>query len=172
MLETLLLNHKIKLLIQDVRFGKHNAIDFLPELMRQYPQCKIIVLTSITDHYSINSILKLKPAGFLLKTDSLDTINFAINEVIQNRNYISEFVLEVKKQELNYKTNAPSLSKREKEVLQQILMEKNTPQIADALFVSVKTVEMHRANLFLKLGVKNITGLIKKAILFNLVDEI
>jgi DNA-binding CsgD family transcriptional regulator len=80
--------------------------------------------------------------------------------------------LEVKKQELNYKTNAPSLSKREKEVLQQILMEKNTPQIADALFVSVKTVEMHRANLFLKLGVKNITGLIKKAILFNLVDEI
>jgi DNA-binding CsgD family transcriptional regulator len=51
-------------------------------------------------------------------------------------------------------------------------MEKNTPQIADALFVSVKTVEMHRANLFLKLGVKNITGLIKKAILFNLVDEI
>ncbi|MCT4582687.1 MAG: helix-turn-helix transcriptional regulator [Flavobacteriales bacterium] len=63
------------------------------------------------------------------------------------------------------------LTKREREVLEVIMREKSIKQIAEELFISEKTVELHRSNLFVKLDVKNITGLVKKAIALNLLDD-
>jgi len=64
----------------------------------------------------------------------------------------------------------PKLSRREKEVLELIMKEMTTQEIAGALFISVNTVETHRASLLTKLGVKNIAGLVKVAIEKGLLD--
>src|SRR5690625_5442257 len=55
------------------------------------------------------------------------------------------------------------LTPREKEVLKLILKEKTTNEIGEKLDVSSKTVEKHRANLFIKFGVKNVVGLVKRS---------
>jgi DNA-binding NarL/FixJ family response regulator len=62
------------------------------------------------------------------------------------------------------------LTRREREVLEVIMKEKSIKEIAEELCISEKTVELHRSNLFVKLDVKNITGLVKKAIALNLLD--
>lgn len=59
------------------------------------------------------------------------------------------------------------LTRREKEVLSELLKEKSNKAIAEALFISEKTVEHHKANLCVKFDVKNVTGLVKKAIVYG-----
>ena len=63
----------------------------------------------------------------------------------------------------------PKLTRREKEVLDEILAEHTTQEIADKLCLSVSTVETHRQHLISKLGARNTAGLVKKAIKFGLV---
>ncbi len=168
---SLLETHPFDLLIQDIRFGKDNAIDFIPDIIKKYPACKLIVLTSISDAYTIKTIMKFKPQALLLKTESIDTISSAIELVLSNSVYYSKSILNINEpNQVNFQQIV--LSRREREILNQILMEKNIQQIAESLFISAKTVEMHRANLFIKLNVKNITGLVKKALLLNLIDDL
>jgi len=61
------------------------------------------------------------------------------------------------------------LTDREKEILQLIVQEKTTREIAEQLFLSEKTIETHRGNIMLKLDVRNIAGMVKKAIMQGLV---
>jgi DNA-binding NarL/FixJ family response regulator len=63
------------------------------------------------------------------------------------------------------------LSERELEVLREISNGKTSKEISEHLFISIKTVEMHRSNLFSKLDVSNVVSLVKKAITLNLIDE-
>jgi two-component system response regulator NreC len=63
------------------------------------------------------------------------------------------------------------LTRREKEILQLIVDEKTTQEIADTLFLSVSTVETHRMNLISKLGVKNVAGLVKLTLERGLLKE-
>ena len=65
----------------------------------------------------------------------------------------------------------PKLTRREKEILQLIVDEKTTQEIADTLFLSVSTVETHRMNLISKLGVKNVAGLVKLTLERGLLKE-
>jgi DNA-binding NarL/FixJ family response regulator len=64
----------------------------------------------------------------------------------------------------------PSLSRREKQVLQLIVDEKTTQEIADELFISFGTVETHRRNILMKLNARNTAGLVKAAIEYKLLD--
>ncbi|MDO8998495.1 MAG: response regulator transcription factor [Bacteroidota bacterium] len=164
----LLSKQTIDLLIQDLRFGKDNALDFLPNIILKYPKCKIVVLTSVSDSFTINRINQLKLDGFVLKTESAKNISKAIELVISGGQFFSSET----NQTTNVFENKIKLSPREKEILSEILKEKSIQQIADSLSISNKTVEMHRANLFIKLDVKNITGLVKKTIIYNLIEDI
>jgi len=64
----------------------------------------------------------------------------------------------------------PKISRREKEVLELIVKEHTTQEIADQLFISLKTVESHRANLLAKLNARNTAGLVRIAMENNLID--
>jgi DNA-binding CsgD family transcriptional regulator len=71
---------------------------------------------------------------------------------------------------LQQSKNKVYLTEREKDVLREIMNEKSIKEIAKTLFISEKTVEHHRANLFIKLEVKNSTGLVKKTMEMRLLD--
>lgn len=157
----------LDILIQDVRFGNDNAQDFLNEITKDYKDLKIILLTSISNSLIINKLLKEKISGFVLKNEVSETIVTAINLALKNEFYLSKD-LDKKKSVI---TNQIILSIREKEIVKEILNEKSIIEIAQTLYISPKTVEMHRNNLFLKLNVKNITGLVKKVLIDNLLED-
>lgn len=156
----------ISVLIQDVKFGNDDARDFLSSLIEKYQSLKIIALSSLTDAASIQSVLKTGIHGYVLKSESTTELLQGIRSVLENKIFLSAGVASSLSKFIQ--TEKPveeiHLTLREHEVLREILAEKSTREIAQTLFISEKTVEHHRANLFTKLEVKNVTGLVKKAI--------
>jgi len=162
----LLAEIELDILIQDIRFGDVDARSFLPTLVDQNPQMKILALTSLDDLGSIQSVLATNVNGYLCKSEPTMLILKAIETLESNQCYLSpeaEKILRGKNNGLNY----VQLSSREKEVLQGILEEKSTKEIAEQIYVSEKTVEHYRSSLFVKFDVKNVSGLVKNAILLG-----
>jgi len=160
--ETLESNH-VDILFQDVMFGKNDARDFVKEIKEKYPELKIIIVSTLEDKQTVETLLKQGVNGYLVKSDSSNEIISALTAVSEGKTFISN---NLKRQGTSsLKKNTIILTSREKEVLALILQEKTTKQIADKVCLSEKTVESHRANLFIKFGVKNLAGLVKQAIL-------
>lgn len=159
-------SHKIDILFQDILFGDYNAREFIKEIIKEFPSLKIIIISSISDLEVVDSLFKQGVHGYLLKSDDLSEISSSIATVMNDQIYISAEIrdLTYREKRLDIKSTVV-LTPREKEVLRLILKEKTTNEIGDNLNVSTKTVEKHRANLFIKFGVKNVVGLVKKAIM-------
>ena len=154
----------IDILFQDVMFGKNDARDFVKEIKQKYPELKIIIVSTLEDKQTVETLLKQGVDGYLVKSDTSSEIINALNAVSEGKTFISD---SLKRQgtSSSLKKNTIILTPREKEVLALILQEKTTKEIADKVCLSEKTVENHRANLFIKFGVKNLAGLVKQAIL-------
>lgn len=159
-------NNNIDILFQDILFGDHNAREFIKEIIQEFPNLKIIIISSISDLEVVDSLFKQGVHGYLLKSDDLSEISSAISKVMNDQIYLSAEIRELtyREKRLNLKSTIV-LTPREKEVLKLILKEKTTNEISGKLGVSNKTVEKHRANLFIKFEVKNVVGLVKKAIM-------
>lgn len=153
----------VDMLFQDVMFGKNDARSFVKEIKEKYPELKIIIISTLEDNNTVETLLKQGVDGYLAKSDSSNEIISALTAVSEGKTFISN---NLKKQgTTSLRKNTIILTPREKEVLSLILQEKTTKEIADKVCLSEKTVENHRANLFVKFGVKNLAGLVKQAIL-------
>lgn len=161
----ILKQEKIDILFQDIRFGKCDAREFIAELIQDHPEMKVIIITSSGDNAAVSSLFKMGISGYLLKSDDKHEILKAIQIVMDGDKYISPELREIRKGNRIDFEQKTMLTSREIEILRLILLEKTTKEISEALFLSEKTVESHRMNLFLKFGVKNVAGLVKKAIL-------
>lgn len=152
-------------LVLDLLLGKEDARSFIPELLEEFPELKIVVLTSLGDVVSIQSVLQTGVHAYVVKSESGNEIMKAIRAVLKGQNYLSPQVQSVLLSKPVESVDHIVLSPREKEVLRGILSEASTRQIASELFLSEKTVEHYRSALFTKFDVRNVTGLVKKAIL-------
>lgn len=162
----LLSDHQMDVLIQDIRFGKVDARMLIPSIREQFPEVKILVLTSLDDLASIQSVLATNIHGYVIKSEPSGLILEAVETIYAGKTYLSP---EVQSVLVRKTTPQPEiqLSEREKGVLKGILDEKSTKEIAEMLFISEKTVEHYRSSLFSKFDVKNVSGLVKNAILLG-----
>ncbi len=164
-----LAQHQIDLLFQDIKFNKTDARDLLAEIKSKYPATRIVMISTLSDPYVVENVFKKGVDGYVLKADPSDQIVAAIETVMGGKTFVSSGLRHVV---AAHKLNAASkieLTPREKEILQHILDESTTKEIAAKLFLSEKTVENHRANIMVKLNVKNTAGLVKRALLDGLV---
>lgn len=148
------------IIITDISMPEMNGIEFIKIVKKRFPTIKILVVSMFKEIQSFENI-----DGYLLKeTDNselIKTINSIVNE--------DESHFSIKNTDNNIEFNISILTQREKEIIQLISEEFTTDEIALKLFLSKGTVETHRKNIFLKLKVKNIAGLIKKAIYLGVV---
>ncbi|MFK8045485.1 MAG: LuxR C-terminal-related transcriptional regulator [Crocinitomicaceae bacterium] len=165
----LLNHHNIDVLIQDIKFGKDNAKDFLKELQTLHPSTKIIILSSISDPSTIQK-LNTKTNGYILKTEPTEIICMGIKKVIEGEQFLSPKAEKITNRIFTFQTET-SLTHRELDIVKEIMKEFPTKSIAKNLHISEKTVEMHRANIYSKLEVNNVTGLVKKVIGLGLIDS-
>ncbi|MEO6682081.1 MAG: response regulator transcription factor [Ginsengibacter sp.] len=165
-LQQLLTEHVPDILFQDVRFGKDDARDFIKEILESYPSLKMIIISSLDDSLTIKTLLGQGVKGYILKSDSEIEIFNAIQSVMEGQTYISP---EVKRlytdRELFAQNQTIRLTPREKSVLDLIIDEKSSKEIALELSLTEKSIENYRSNLLLKFGAKNVAGLVKKALM-------
>lgn len=164
-----LANDKFDVLLLDIHFGKHDGREIISEIKKIQSEMKVIALTSHSDTATIKSAISTGFDGYLLKIDGRDEIEKALKTVLAGEKYFSS-----KTQQSFFETQTNpqkiELTEREREILQLIVHEKTTKEIAETLFLSEKTIETHRGNIMLKLEARNIAGIVRKAIMLGLVE--
>jgi DNA-binding NarL/FixJ family response regulator len=160
------------ILVMDIQMPEMNGEELMEVLLKDFPKIKVITLTYLDSLYYARSMVRKGVQGYLLKTCSATEIVKAVKAVYNGDQYIEEALKEKILQQalLNKKqvSNIPVLTRRELEILQLMASNFNSFEIAQKLFLSKRTVEHHRANMLLKLKVKNAPALIKKAVELNL----
>ncbi len=164
-----LLQEDFDVLLLDIHFGKHDGREILSEIKELKPKMKVLALTSHSDSATIKSSVNAGFDGYLLKIDGRNEIENALKAVAQDEKYFSSKTQQVFFETQTTKTKV-ELTERELEILQLIVEEKTTKEIAEKLFLSEKTIETHRGNLMLKLEARNIAGMVRKAIMLGLVQ--
>lgn len=168
-LQFVLAERKHDLLIQDVYFGEKDARDFISEVIEKF-QIPVIAISTDDNPNLVKTLLDKGVRAFVSKSENLEELVEALKTVASSEVFISE---EIKKKLSKYEQDWKSirLTKRELEVLQEAVKERTNKEIAAALFISEKTVEIHKTNLYSKLGVKNLAGLVNKAHELNLIRK-
>lgn len=151
-------------ILLDLSLGKDDSRTFINEIVLKYPNLKIIVISSMEEEVIIRGLLQTTIHGYVGKSSSTSFILEAINQVLKGEKYIDPNLEDIKEVDT---ADHIVLTRREKEVLKETLKEKSIKEIGEALFISNKTVENHRSNLFQKFHVKNVSGLVKKAIMMG-----
>lgn len=168
-LKEVLKEQSFDVLLLDIHFGKHDGRAIIQEIKQLMPDMKVIALTSHSDSVTIKSSVNAGFDGYLLKIDGREEIEKALKAVMNDEKYFSPKTRQVFFETQTSKTKT-ELTEREKEILQLIVQEKTTKEIAEQLCISEKTVETHRASIMQKLEVKNIAGMVKKAIMQGLAE--
>ncbi len=134
----------------------------------EYPAIAMIAFTNMEQRYYLRAMVRNGVGGYVLKSSSEEVLLEAIQTVYRKELYFDPSIREegIKALKMNRTIITPALvlSKREKEVLQLIMENYNSNEIAEKLYISKRTVDFHRTNLLLKLDVKSSASLVKKAI--------
>lgn len=167
---------EVDILISDLHIPYLSGIDLTLQLRKTHPALKILLLTMAEDAPHIREALRAGVHGYVLKKTGKDELEKAILKLMEGKKYYSEAVIEelAATADEDFNDARPEtiehLTTREIEVLKLITMEKSTSEIAETLFISISTVETHRAKLMKKLNVKSAIGMVKFAIKHGLVD--
>lgn len=163
-------NDKPDVVLMDVVLPEFNGVEATKLIKAEAPQVQVIALSSHGGREFVTGMLGAGASGYLLKDCAFDELVDAIQAVHQRHTYLSREVADILVKEFmdNYqfarKEKADELTSREKEILQQISEGRSTKQIADSLYVSIKTIESHRQKIMQKLNLFSVPDLTKYAI--------
>ena len=146
-------------ILMDLVMDNIDGITATKEILAQWPQAKILIVTSYIDDEKVFPAIQAGASGYLLKTSSAQEIAEAVRKTIVGERVIEEEVSE-KIQNQDYANQYflyEELTNREREVLDLIAQGKSNQEIAEILFITLKTVKTHVSNILAKLGVEDRT---------------
>ena len=152
--------NEVDIAFLDINLPDINGIDLCKKIKEQFPTVKSLALSTFGERAYVSRMIQNGACGYLLKSSSREDILEAIRQVMAGGYFMNVNFDQNPSAEISPKT-IPFLTRREKEVLLLIAEGMTNPQIAEKLFVSVTTVNTHRANLLMKFDVNNTASLIK-----------
>lgn len=169
---------KIDVALVDISMPGESGIAITKKLKELSPDINVLALTMHEDIQMITQMIEAGASGYIFKRTSMNEVLDAIKTAARNEKYLSQNVQAILMENIRLKNdlseitieNTTKLSEREKEILNLIAKEMNNEEIANELFISERTVEAHRRNIFTKTNTKSIVGLIKYAIKNDLID--
>jgi len=169
---------KPDVLLLDVSLPELNGIE-VAERLRDKPGTRVLILSMFANEEFVLRSLRAGAAGYLLKDSSVVELEAALRSVADGGSYLSPavsgHVLAAYMRRVGEEVPAePTLTPRQREVLQLIAEGHGTKEIAARLCLSAKTVETHRAQLMERLGIRDVAGLVRYAIRAGIVsaDEV
>jgi NarL family two-component system response regulator LiaR len=158
------------LVILDIDMPKFSGLEVTEKIIKLFPNIKIILHSSFIDEDHIIKGFEIGALGYVPKTYKPDMLIDAVRTVNSGEPYIKGIVSEIFLSNYNKRRvevieeKHPALSAREIDVLKRITEGLSNQEMADKLFISVRTVEVHKANIMKKLKIFNIAELVIYAI--------
>lgn len=163
-------------ILLDIEMPRMNGIAAAEEALKRWPDLKIITLSMYGDEDYYFKMVSLGVKGFILKNSEIKDVVAAIEAVAEGGSFFSQELLfnlvsNLKSTPSSVPEDSPEqLSQRESEILLHICRGESNNEIADALFISKRTVDKHRSNILAKTGCKNTANLVVYAIKHHLVE--
>ena len=173
MMEAILAKNKVDILLTDIMMPIMNGAQLAKMVKINYPKIKILALSMSGQGDLVNQMIDDSDiAGYVLKNLGKQELITALEKIACGGVYFSDEVLEemIKATERKKTSEEVHLTMREVEIIRLIEKEFNNKQIADALFISERTVETHRKNIFRKTQTSGLIGLIKYAYEHKLIE--
>lgn len=167
-------------ILLDIQMPIMDGIAALPEIKKNWPHIKVIMLTMMDDHSMITKLMELGANSYLSKTSDSEVIYEAIKTCFEQEYYFNSLTNKALLTNLKTKhTITPqkmvqaeaNLSDKEMLILKLMCEEKSTKEIADIVELSPRTVEAIRDKLKVKTGAKSTAGLILYAVKNNILNE-
>lgn len=167
-------------ILLDIQMPVMDGIGALPEIKKNWPHIKVIMLTMMDDHSMITKLMELGANSYLSKTSDSEIIYEAIKTCFEHEYYFNSLTNKALLTNLKQRNNvipqkfAPQeaqLNDKEMLILKLMCEEKNTKEIADLVDLSPRTVEAIRDKLKVKTGAKSTAGLIMYAVKNNILDD-
>ncbi|WP_171025757.1 response regulator transcription factor [Hymenobacter jeollabukensis] len=166
---------EIEVAVVDLNMPQMSGVQLTRAIREQFPQVRVLALSMFHDHASVQEVLGAGGSGYLLKNTTADELSTAIRRAAAGRTYFNAEVGATLLDHLDVPANRDTserpvpLTTREREILQLIAGEYSNAAIAEKLFISERTVETHRKNIFTKTKAKSIIGLIQYALKHKLI---
>jgi DNA-binding NarL/FixJ family response regulator len=168
---------KPDVILMDIAMANLNGLEATRQIKKQLPSAKVIMVTMHKNEEYVLQSFQAGASGFILKEGAVEELVSAIRSIHSDKSFLSPSISKtlidayMRKMETG-KTETPFdlLTDREREVLQLIAEGYTNREVAKSLFISVKTVEAHRAHIMQKLNIHDIAKLVKYAIQKGLVD--
>lgn len=161
---------KIKLpniVLVDISMPGISGIELTRTIREKFPLTQVLAVSMHTNVLTIKQILAAGASGYMSKTSTFDEMVQAILAVYNGKHYIAEDIKNLIAEQMlgesenNAVSRINSLTKRELEIISMIKEGLSSHDIAEKLFISQRTVEVHRYNIFKKLNVSNVVSMMK-----------
>ena len=165
---------KPDVILLDVVMPGESGIEVLPKLLKESPETKVLVLSMQDDPRYVREAFAAGANGYVLKEAADEEVVSAIREIAQGGRYVHPTLgarMVTADAEERAAAEADPLSEREREVLQLLALGHTNQEIAEKLYISVRTAESHRAHIMQKLGLATRAELVRYALSQGLLTE-
>jgi two-component system response regulator NreC len=155
--------------VMDIAMPNLNGLEATRQIKRRMPQIKVVILTMHENHQYLLQIVKAGATGAVLKRSAGAELVQAVKAAARGESFFSPSIASLLVEDYRLRLQGDvdpieTLTDREREVLQLVAEGKTNQEIADQLFISIKTVQTHRAHIMEKLDAHDRTDLVKHAI--------
>lgn len=158
----------VDVVITDIQIPEMNGLEFTKVIRSKFSGVFILALSMSGEDAMVSEMLNAGVNGYVLKNTGQEELKNALMTIVRGETYLSpEIAVALTRaliaQRKEAEDPAPKLTQREIEIIKLIAKEYSNEKIANELFISERTVETHRKNIFRKTGTKGVVGLLKYA---------
>ncbi|MBM2815665.1 MAG: two component transcriptional regulator, LuxR family [Ignavibacteria bacterium] len=159
--------HNPDIALLDIQMPIMDGIEAATKIKADMPHVFVVMLTAFEDYPHVEKALTAGADGYLSKDIGSKDLISALHTIMHGERVFSRSIIKLLQKrypETGVDASPVIISKREQEILNLVAIGKTSKEIADKLFLSIRTVESHRYNVMQKLGIKNAAGLARYAL--------
>lgn len=167
-------SHQPDVVLMDVAMPEMNGLEATARVVKEFPQVRVIILSMHANEEYVLQALRTGAVGYVLKDSGVSELELALKAISRGETYLSPAVSKHVVADYVRRVGGESnpleqLTPRQREILQLLAEGRSTKEIAQLLYISIKTVETHRSQLMERLNIHDVAGLVRYAIRVGLV---
>lgn len=162
------------IIVMDLSMPELNGLDAATLILKAVPSTRVVILTMHNTEELVEKTLQAGARGYVLKSDTERDLIIAIEAVLNNRTFFTPIGSELESVYVGGARHGtpeiPTLSTRERQIVQLLAEGKSNKEVADRLSISVRTAENHRARIMRKLQLRSLSDLVRHAIRNKIIE--